>query len=102
MPFEKGKGKTGGRGKGVSNKKTMLLDAFAKSVCEGGSDKFQKELMKLGGKDFVYAYLTLFEYVIPKLSRTEAKVEVKDSVDLTKLKPAELKVLLALQQKATT
>lgn len=99
MPFAKGKGKTGGRKKGVTNKKTVLLDAFAKSVCEGGAEKFQREMLKLVGKDFVYAYLALFEYVMPKLNRTEAKVEVKDDLDLTKLSPEELKTLLILKQK---
>lgn len=75
MPFEKGKQKTGGRKKGAANKKTALLDAFAQTVCEGGVEKFKTELKKLKGKQYVDAYLMLFEYVKPKLSRTEAKVE---------------------------
>lgn len=75
MPFVKGKGKTGGRAKGAVNKKTALLDVFAKTVCEEGAEKFMKELKKLKGKQYVDAYLMLFEYVKPKLSRTEAKVE---------------------------
>ena len=75
MAFTKGKPKTGGRKKGASNKNTALLDAFAKTVCEEGSDKFMRELKKLKGKQYVDAYLMLFEYVKPKLSRTEAKVE---------------------------
>lgn len=75
MAFKKGKPKTGGRVKGAANKKTALLDAFAQTVCEGGIDKFKTELNKLKGKQYVDAYLMLFEYVKPKLSRTEAKVE---------------------------
>ena len=81
MAFTKGKPKTGGRKKGAGNKKTAILDAFAKTVCEGGAEKFHKELMKLKGQQFVYAYLAMFEYVKPKLSRTEAKVEA--TINLT-------------------
>ena len=101
MPFKKGKAKTGGRAKGAVNKKTVLLDAFAKTICEGGAEKFQKELNQLTGKDFVYAYLSMFEYVMPKLTRTEAKVEVAEPVDISKLSPKELKALLALKEKAS-
>lgn len=79
MPFQKGKHKTGGRAKGVTNKKTVVLDAFAKEVCEGGAAKFQQELKKLKGKDYVNAYLAVFEYVRPKLARTEIKGEIAHS-----------------------
>jgi hypothetical protein len=51
MPFEKGKNKTGGRKKGLPNKKTAILDTFAQSVVDGGMEKFKKELNKLEGKD---------------------------------------------------
>lgn len=74
MAFRKGKIKTGGREVGVTNKKKLLIDAFAMSVCDGGMERFQEELEKLSGKDYVYAYLTLFEYVKPKLSRLDATV----------------------------
>jgi hypothetical protein len=80
MPFEKGKNKTGGRKKGLPNKKTAILDTFAQSVVDGGMEKFKKELNKLEGKDFVNAYLSLFEYVKPKLSRMEMKAEVEAKI----------------------
>lgn len=85
MPFEKGKQKTGGRKKGAVNKRTALLDAFAQTVCEEGAEKFTKELNKLKGKQYVDAYLMLFEYVKPKLSRTEAtlKGQVNLNQDIT-------------------
>lgn len=53
------------------NKKTVVLDGFAKHIVEGGMDKFQDELNKLTGKDYVTAFMTIFEYVKPKLARTE-------------------------------
>jgi hypothetical protein len=80
MAFKKGIKKTGGRKSGVKNKKTMLIDSFAKTICDGGMEKFKTELNKLTGKDFVNAYLLLFEYVKPKLSRMEMKADVKAKV----------------------
>jgi hypothetical protein len=74
MPFEKGKKKTGGKQAGAKNKKTLILDSFAKSVVDGGMEKFHTELNKLQGKDYVNAYLSLFEYVKPKLSRVDNNV----------------------------
>jgi len=75
MPFEKGHKKHGGKTKGTQNKKTLILDSFAQTVVEGGMEKFLDELMKLKGSQFVFAYMTLFEYVKPKLSRVDAKTE---------------------------
>ena len=80
MRFEKGKNKTGGREKGTPNKRTLIIDTFAKSICEGGMDKFEKELNELEGKDYVSAFLSLFEYVKPKLSRMEMKADVETTV----------------------
>lgn len=80
MAFKKGKHKTGGRAAGAKNKKTLIIDSFAKTICDGGMDKFEQELKKLSGKDYVNAYLQLFEYVKPKLSRMEMKADVKATV----------------------
>lgn len=63
--------KTGGRQKGSVNKKTQLLEGFAVSVTAGGMDKFLRELKKLEGKQYVDSYLSVYEYVRPKLARTE-------------------------------
>jgi hypothetical protein len=62
------------------NKKTLLIDSFAKSICDGGMEKFQQELDKLEGKEYINAFLQLFEYVKPKLSRMEMKADVKATV----------------------
>jgi hypothetical protein len=80
MPFAKGKQKTGGKKKGTVNKKTAILDSFAKSVVDGGMAKFERELNKLSGQAYINAYLQLFEYVKPKLSRMEMKAEVETTV----------------------
>lgn len=74
MAFKKGEsGNKSGKVKGTKNRKTLILDAFAKMVCEDGMTKFMEELQKLKGKDYVNAYMTVFEYVKPKLARTEVK-----------------------------
>lgn len=82
MPFVKGQKKTGGKKKGTVNKKTAVLDSFAKDVVEGGAEKFQQELSKLKGQQYVYAYLTLFEYVRPKLSRMTLEGDADKPVEL--------------------
>lgn len=71
MAFQKGNKKIKGRVKGTPNKKTLILDSFAKTIVEGGMEKFQRELMKLKGANFVKNYMAIFEYVKPKLARTE-------------------------------
>lgn len=80
MAFKKGKPKTGGKQKGTPNKKTVVLNTFAETICDGGMEKFKTELSKLEGREYVNAYLQLFEYVKPKLSRTEVKAEVEATV----------------------
>jgi hypothetical protein len=95
MPYKKGNPKMGGRVKGTKNKKTVLLENFATSICKNGVKKFKTELNKLTGKPYVDAYLAIFEYVRPKLARSEITgkdgqeikvVEIiKSNVDYSKL-----------------
>jgi hypothetical protein len=76
MPYKKGKsGNVKGKPKGVKSKKTIILEAFVQAIAEGGVEKFQIELNKLTGKDYVTSYLALLEYVKPKLARQEVKQE---------------------------
>lgn len=83
MPFKKGQKKTGGKEKGTSNKKTLILNSFAETIVDGGMDKFQAELTNLSGKQYVDAYMALFEYVKPKLNRTELTVPPETEIGLT-------------------
>lgn len=69
-PFEKGHP---GKKKGTKGKRTLILNTFAEYIVEGGMEKFQTELNKLTGKDYVQSYLAIFEYVKPKLARQEVK-----------------------------
>lgn len=74
MSFKKGKPKTGGKTKGTKNKKTLILDSFAEDITTGGMERFKKELNKLKGAAYVKAYMVLFEFVKPKLARSEVDV----------------------------
>jgi hypothetical protein len=55
------------------NAKTLVLENFAQTIITGGMEKFQMELMKLHGKDYVNAFMTVFDYVKPKLTRLQVR-----------------------------
>jgi hypothetical protein len=74
---DKGKFKKGvsanpaGRAKGSVTKKTAIVQSFTDTMLSGGADKFKRELMKLKGRDYVNAFMTLLEYSLPKKQRME-------------------------------
>ncbi len=71
MPFTKGKsGNPVGRKKGVKIKRTIQWEVFSKYCMEGGLEKFEKELNKLEGKEYITAFLQLLEFHKPKLARS--------------------------------
>lgn len=59
-----------GRIKGARHKKTEKWMDFVYYCMNGGLAKFQRELDKLEGKDYVNAFITLLEFHKPKLART--------------------------------
>lgn len=65
-----------GRQKGAKNKKTLQWEAFSNYCLVGGLQKFEEELNKLEGKDFVNSFTALLEFHKPKLARTELMGEV--------------------------
>lgn len=85
MAAQRGHKKSGGRQKGGKNKKTLILQSFAETIIEGGMEKFERELNKLSGKDYINAYLTLFEFVKPKLARAEFKAEQEHKENVLKI-----------------
>lgn len=74
MPFKKGEsGNPNGRNEGSKNKKTQQWIEFSEYCLNSGLSKFEKELNKLKGKDFVNAFTNLLEFHKPKLTRGEIK-----------------------------
>lgn len=67
-----------GKPKGAKQKKTLILESFAQSIVEGGMERFQEELNKLEGKEYTSTFLVIFEFVKPKLQRTDTTMELKD------------------------
>jgi hypothetical protein len=76
------------RPKGSKNKKTLLKEALGlkswdqlkEFVESNGIEKCILEIQKLRGAAYVYAFLSLTEYVKPKLARTEVKVDPESEV----------------------
>ena len=79
MPFEKGKsGNPNGRKKGVPNKDTEIIREAISDIVAGNIENIQKWLDDIAGDDPSKAMnllLQLMEYKIPKLSRTEMKLD---------------------------
>lgn len=71
MAAPKGNKYSPGRPKGSQNKETKeIRERLAKYISEHYS-KFEAELNKLQGKEFVDRITSLLEYTTPKLNRTD-------------------------------
>ena len=75
MGAPKGNKFSTGRKKGGKNEKTQQWETFSEYCLNGGLKRFEQELNRLEGKDFVSAFTTLLEFHKPKLARTEMKHE---------------------------
>ncbi len=71
MPFEKGNTHGEGRPKGAKNKKTEQWENFSEWFMTDGMKKFQQEIDKLEGREYLKAVQEMIEYFQPKLARTE-------------------------------
>lgn len=80
MPFKKGdkRPQNAGREKGTPNKRTEQWEQFAEYCLNSGLEKFQEEMNKLKGQQFVNAFVNIMEFHKPKLSRSEVKAQVED------------------------
>jgi hypothetical protein len=100
------------RPKGSKNKRTLIKEAIGiknwneltSFVENNGIEKCVKELTKLKGRSYVYAFMALTEFVKPKLARTELVGDPDKPIqvehDLTKLSKDELRLMLELTKKA--
>lgn len=72
MPFKKGQsGNPKGMPKGTKNKKTLQWEIFNEYILNGGLEKYQQEMDKLKGKEYITAFQNGLEYHKPKQARTE-------------------------------
>jgi hypothetical protein len=77
--FEKGKsGNPAGKPKGAVSEKTKFWKDLKEFMVNEGAEKYQQELMKLEGKEFINAFALLLEYFEPKLTRAELKHDLRD------------------------
>jgi hypothetical protein len=72
MPFKKGtSGNANGRKRGTPNKVTKLQREFIQKLMHEQRSKIKMKLEKLQGKECLTAIMSLMEFVIPKLNRSE-------------------------------
>ena len=99
MPFEEGNTLGTGRPKGTPNKTTKEIREAYQCFIEDNTEKLQEWLERVAEKNPAKAIelmANLSEYILPKLSRSEVKAEIKieDEVDLSKYTTADLKKAL--------
>lgn len=69
MPFQKGKAKTGGRKKGVSNKDTKEIKQFLKSLIN--ENQIQLDLESLSPSERLNFIVRILPYITPKAMEIE-------------------------------
>lgn len=67
--------KTGGRKKGVQNKRTEKLKKALSEIVMENIPRLREEIAKLEGKDYLWAVEKFTAYVIPKPVATDVKME---------------------------
>ena len=71
MINEKKRKKTGGRRLGTPNKATKMQREFIQDILDNQTDRIQVELSRLKGVEYLKVIISLFEFTMPKLGRTE-------------------------------
>ena len=82
MPFTSETAKQAGRKskrKGVLNKTTTEIRERFSLIVDGNIEKYQYELEKLEGKEFILAFNQVLEFALPKLQRIEQKTELEQN-----------------------
>lgn len=88
MAFQKGHEKKGGRQRGVANKATLNAKQAIADFVDGNSDRLVGWLDRIAEdnpKEAFQCFMSVVEYHIPKLARTESDVNMNAKVDYTQL-----------------
>ena len=86
MPFKKNvSGNPKGKPRGTKSRKTKQWEIFSEYIISGGLTKFQKELNKLKGKEYVITFTSLLEFFKPKLGRIDYDAEIVRAGKIIKL-----------------
>jgi hypothetical protein len=67
-----------GKPKGALSEKTRFWLELKDFITTEGAEKFQDELMKLDGKEYINSYINILEYFQPKLQKIDADVKSMD------------------------
>jgi hypothetical protein len=112
MKFEKGNKYGKGRPKGSPNKVTAQTREFLEHVIQHLNMNLLNDIQELSASDRVKVWLSLQEYILPKLSRTELTEDgendtnlkisvVSPQPDYSKLSIEELRFLESIAVKVT-
>jgi hypothetical protein len=86
MKFQKGKPKTGGKVKGTKNSITKTSQAFWQNILDQNASHIQHALDDVriqNPADYLKIVISLTEFVMPKLARTELKHELPADKDFS-------------------
>jgi len=81
MKFQKGRSKTGGRKKGISNKVTLDLREKISMLLSSQFDQIVADFFQMEPKDRINAWIRLLEYSLQKLQRSESHVNLSNMSD---------------------
>lgn len=74
MPFQKGQsGNPAGKKKGTTNKISAEQRDYLRDFLLADKKKFEQEIKKLKGKNYLQIYITLMQYILPKPATAELK-----------------------------
>lgn len=77
---KKGTPKTGGRQSGTPNQITVDMKEVIKAAIEQRLPRIIQVMDKSDDQEFIKIILSLLEYVLPKLQRSEIKADVKTEI----------------------